>query len=326
MKTPAMAPLGMTALVHHVHDAAWLRRWPADFPELGWALAFTPQDLEREIADADILLMTNRAATPELGALLRTHATRLKWIHFLTAGFDRGIAMGLPEGVRVSYAAGVKAPLVAEHAMALLLALIRALPGISVDQRARLWRREEISAQISTLDEACVCLLGLGHLGRDLAKKLRPFRTRTVAVSREGREAAGVEKIYPRNEIRDALGRAAAVIVCTSAAERGAALLGAGEIAAMKKGALLVNVARGSLVDEASLIAALRSGHLRGAGLDVQAAEPLPRDSALWDLPNVIVSPHSAGAGSDGYPAHRTLFRMNLERFHNGAPLLNQYR
>ena len=100
--------------------------------------------------------------------------------------------------------------------------------------------------------------------------------------------------------------------------------MGEREIAAMKPGAYLVNVARGEIIDEAALIAALQAGRLAGAGLDVNEVEPLPADSPLWDMPNVILSPHIAGGGSTGYAMHRNLFKQNLERFRTGQPLINE--
>jgi phosphoglycerate dehydrogenase-like enzyme len=274
---------------------------------------------------AEILLVTNRACTPALGDLLRRKAQRLRWIHFLTAGIDRGLAMGLPAGIRVSYSAGVKAPMVAEHALALLLALVRRLADIAREQQAHRWSREEISARIRTLDGATVCILGFGNVGRDVARKLSPFGARVIAVSRAAESGAGLVQVFPRAQMHRALALSDAVMVCTKAEEGGAPLLDAKALGALKPGALIVNVARGSLIDEAALIEALRQGRIAGAGLDVQAIEPLPPDSPLWELPNVIVSPHSAGAGSSGYPGHRGLFAENLRRFGEGAPLLNEY-
>jgi phosphoglycerate dehydrogenase-like enzyme len=117
----------MKAVLFQIHDDSWLHRWAEDFPKLGRPVTVSLDALALEIEDAEILLLTNRAASEDAGALLRAKAKSLRWIHFLTAGFDRGVAMGLPENVRVSYSAGVRAPRVAEHAMALLLALTRAL-------------------------------------------------------------------------------------------------------------------------------------------------------------------------------------------------------
>ncbi len=100
-------------------------------------------------------------------------------------------------------------------------------------------------------------------------------------------------------------------------------MIGAAEFAAMKPGALIVNVARGSIIDEAALIAALGEGRIAGAGLDVVATEPMPAANPLWDMANVIISPHVAGQGSSGYPGQRRLFSDNLARFRAGKPMLN---
>ncbi len=315
----------MKAVVFHFRGDAWLRCWEEDFPELGCRLVITLADLEREIADADILLLTNRSASPELSEILRTKANALKWIHFLTAGFDRGLTMGLPHGVRVSYSAGVKAPMVAEHALALLLALARGLPRIIAAQKAHHWLREEISEEISTLEEKTVCIIGLGHVGREVARKLKAFHANVIAVSRTGKSGGEVGTVFPRAHLTDALALADAIVICTGADDTTQHMIGAKALAAVKRGALLVNVSRGSLVDETALVEALARGALSGVALDVQETEPHPATSPLWDLPNVIVSPHSAGAGSNAYVSHRELFRENLERFLAGKPLRNQY-
>lgn len=315
----------MKAVVYHFRGDSWLRRWAEDFPELGCNLVTGLAELECEIADAEILLLTNRSASPELGELLRSKANALKWIHFLTAGFDRGVAMGLPDTALVSYAAGVKAPLVAEHALALLLALVRGLPQIAEAQTAHQWLREEVSAGISTLAEKAVCIIGLGHVGREVTDKLKAFRARVIAVSRRGKPGGNIDAVYPRERMGEALALADAIVICTGADASTKHMIDAKALSMVKRGAFLVNVARGSLVDEAALIDALARGTLSGAALDVQETEPLPAQNPLWDLPNLIVSPHSAGAGANAYAQHTDLFRKNLKRFLEGAPLKNQY-
>jgi phosphoglycerate dehydrogenase-like enzyme len=315
----------MRIALYHIHDDPWLHGFPADFVDHDWSLVFTPDGLARVLPHSEILLLTNRSCTPELGALLRRGAKQLRWMHFLTAGMDRGIAMGLPPGVRVSYSAGVKAPMVSEHALALLLALIRRIPDLLEDQRRHRWLREEISDRIRTLKGATVCIVGLGNVGRDVARKLKPFGAHVIGVSRLAEAGGEIDQLFPRSRMREALALADAVVVSTMAEEGSAALLDATTLAALKSGAVVVNVARGSLIDEPALIAALLSGRIAGAALDVQAVEPLPPDSPLWDLPNVIVSPHSAGAGASAYAEHRDLFAENLRRFLEGAPLANEY-
>jgi phosphoglycerate dehydrogenase-like enzyme len=124
----------------------------------------------------------------------------------------------------------------------------------------------------------------------------------------------------------EALSMADAVVICTSGDASSVRLIGAPELAAMKPSAFVINVARGNIIDEPALVAALRRGRLAGAALDVAEAEPLAADSPLWDMPNVIVSPHVAGTGSTGYPQQKKLFAENLRRLQSGEPLLNECR
>jgi phosphoglycerate dehydrogenase-like enzyme len=316
----------MDILLHHIADDGWQRRFAEDFPQHRWSFAFTPEAAERALPDAEILLITNRACTPELGRVLRSRAARLRWVHFLTAGMDRGIAMGLLPDVPVSTSSGVKASMVSEHAMALLLALLRRLPEIGREQQRHAWMREEISARMRTLEGATVCVVGLGQIGRALARKLAAFDARIIGVSRSAAPEAGIEEIFSRARLHDALRQAGGVVLCTQADAESFHLMDGAAFAAMKPGGFLVNVARGSLVDEKALVAALACGALAGAALDVQEIEPVPADSPLWTVPNLIVSPHSPGAGSSGYFGYRSVFAENLARLVAGAPLLNLYR
>lgn len=293
-----------------------------DFPELAWAVVTSPEELAREIADAEILVTSNRVCTPAYGEALRRNARKLRWMCFSSSGIERGVAAGIPEGVRVSNSTGVKAAMVSEHAMMLLLALLRQLPECQAHQRAHLYTRAETNARLRTLEDATVCVFGRGAIGRALARKLKAFDAQVIAVSRAPADAG--EVVYPRERRREALPLADAVVICTAGDETSYHMIGAAEIAAMKPTAYLVNVARGEIVDEAALIAALREGRLAGAGLDVNEVEPLPPDSPLWDMPNVLLSPHVAGGGSTGYFMHKKLFEQNLARLKAGEPLINE--
>jgi len=297
-----------------------------DFPQLQWAVVSSTEDLAREIGGAEILVTSNRACTPAYGEALRRHADALRWIYFSSSGIERGVAMGIPEGVRVTNSTGVKATMVAEHAMLLLLALLRQLPECEAHRRAHLYTREETNAKLRTLEDATVCVIGRGAIGREIARKLKAFDAHPIAVSRTTSEASDVEAAYPRERIREALARADAVVIATAGDESSVHLIGGAELAAMKPSAFIVNVARGEIIDEPALIAALQSGRLAGAGLDVYETEPLPADNPLWDMPNVVLSPHIAGGGSTGYFLHKKLFIGNLERLRNGLPLINECR
>ena len=291
-----------------------------DFPQLAWAVVTSPEELAREIAEAEILVTSNRVCTPAYGEALRRNARKLRWMFFASSGIERGVAAGIPEGVRVSNSTGVKAAMVSEHAMLLLLALLRQLPECQAHQRAHLYTRAETNARLRTLEDATVCVFGRGAIGRALARKLEAFDARVIAVSR----VPGGPGVYPRERRREAIALADAVVICTAGDETSYHMIGAAEIAVMKPSAYLVNVARGEIVDEAALIAALREGRLAGAGLDVNEVEPLPPDSPLWDMPNVLLSPHVAGGGSTGYFMHKKLFVENLERLRAGKPLINE--
>jgi len=295
-----------------------------DFPELTWAVVASPEELSREIADAEILVTSNRVCTPAYGEALRVNAGRLRWMFFSSSGIERGVAMGIPDGVRITNSTGVKAAMVSEHAMTLLLALLRQLPECEVHKRAHLYTRQETNAKLRTLEDATVCVLGRGAIGRELVRKLKAFDAKVIAVSRTTADAGDLAAVYPRESIREALSEADAVVVCTAGDESSFHLIGAAEIAAMKPSALVVNVARGEIIDEAALIAALQEERLAGAGLDVNEIEPLPPESPLWDMPNVILSPHIAGGGSTGYAMHRKLFEQNLKRLRSDEPLINE--
>jgi phosphoglycerate dehydrogenase-like enzyme len=216
--------------------------------------------------------------------------------------------------------------MVSEHALALLLALVRRLPDLQADQLARRWRHHEAMAEVATLEGAVVCVVGLGSIGRQVARKAKAFDARVIAVSRSGAAGGDVEQVFGRERIGEALALADAVVICTSSDADSFHLIDAAALAAMRRKAFLVNVARGDLVDGAALVAALQAGRLGGAALDVTEVEPLAPTSPLWDLPNVIISPHVAGGGSSGYPQQKALFAENLLRFAAGEPLLNVCR
>jgi phosphoglycerate dehydrogenase-like enzyme len=171
-----------------------------------------------------------------------------------------------------------------------------------------------------------VCVVGLGSIGRAIARKAKAFDARVIAVSRNGAAGGDVEQVFRRERIAEALVLADAVVICTSSDAESFHLIDAAALAAMAPRAFLVNVARGDIVDGAALIAALQAGRLGGAALDVTEVEPLGTTSPLWDLPNVIISPHIAGGGSSGYPRQRALFGENLLRLAAGKPLLNVCR
>ena len=301
-------------------------RLTREFDSITWETAASPEEVAARLPSADILILNNRICTPELGAAIR-HArrARLSWIHFITAGVEMGLAMGLPRGVLVSSAAGTNGPVLAEHAVTLLLASMRRFGDIHRGQVAHEWRRMKIFQAIRSLEGARVCIIGLGAVGREVARKLRAFDAEVIAVSRGG-EDPNVSKVYSREEICVALAQSDALVICTNSDASTHHLIRARELAAMKPGGFVVNMARGEIIEEPALVEALRSGHVAGAGLDVTEGEPPAKDNPLWDLPSVILSPHvsGGGAGKGAYQRQADLFRENLRRYTAAEPLLNQ--
>jgi len=296
-----------------------------DFPELDWTVVASPDDVARAAPGTSIYVTSNRTCLPATGEALRRHGGgALRWMHFTSAGVDNGLAMGIPDGVVVTNSTGVKAGMVSEHALLLLLALVRQLHLIGAAAGRHEWKRAEFSRTMTTLDDATVCVVGRGAIGRELARKLKAIGARPIAVSRATELDGTVQQVFPRERLREALGIADAVAICTGGGDDTRHLIGAAEIAAMKPGAVIVNVARGSIIDEPAMIAALQAGRIAAAGLDVVETEPMPADSVLWDMPNVIITPHVAGQGSSGYPDQRRLFAENLRRFRAGQPMLNE--
>jgi phosphoglycerate dehydrogenase-like enzyme len=317
----------MKAVLYTYDERDALAGLRAQFSQLDWVVARSPEEVGREVGNAEILVLSNRVCTPELGAALREGGgASLRWIHFVTSGIERGTAMGLPAQAIVSNAAGVRAPTVAEHAVTLLLALVRQLSALRATQASRTWARVEMGPKLASLQGMTVCIVGLGSIGREIARKLKAFDAQPIGVSRTPTDGGDIQPVFPRERIREAFGMSDAVVIATTADPSSHHMIGAAEFAAIKPGAYFVNIARGEIVDEAALIATLRDGRLGGAGLDVTEVEPLQPDSPLWDLPNVIVTPHVAGAGAKDYEQQKALFGENLARFLAGKPLLNLRR
>ena len=294
------------------------------FPELSFSVAATPEDLERQIGAAEILVTNNRVYDETVGRIVCGQGTALRWIQFSTSGVERGLKYGLPRGIPVCNAAGVKAPTVAEHAFTLLLASVRRLRDMEAARGRRIWARHEINPLVRSLEGATLVIVGLGAIGQEIARKAKAFDMYVIAVTREGRPGPTVDEVAPRTRLREVLARADVVALSAPSTTDNFHMIGAGELASMKREAVLLNISRGELIDEAALIRALKEGSIAGAALDVTEVEPLPPDSELWTLSNVLISPHVAGSGSDGLIRFLKIFGENLRRYKAGLPLNHQ--
>jgi len=207
-----------------------------------------------------------------------------------------------------------------------MLYFAKRMPRVLADQRRHHWER----FALDTLPGKTLGVVGFGQVGRTIARLARPLGLRVLAVRRTGGDAArstdpDAEAIYPPSGLRTLLAESDYVALIVPFTPETVGLLGQAELVAMKPGAVLINIGRGQLVDEAALIEALRSGHLGGAALDVFAKEPLPADSPLWDLPNVLVTPHSMSTALDENTRMVDLFCDNLRRYVAGQALRNVF-
>jgi phosphoglycerate dehydrogenase-like enzyme len=271
-----------------------------------------PADVD---ASADAIVWLDPADLDGLkGALHTAHSAR--WIQLPFAGIERVVAAGLLDHHRVwTSAKGAYGEPVAEHALALALAGLRSLPERIT---ARSWGEP---AGLSLYDEP-VTILGGGGIAEDLLKLLAPFRTAATVVRRQPEPVAGATRTLLQSGLHEALADARVVFLALALTPETERIIGAAELDAMRGDAWLVNVARGRHVDTEALVTALRSGPIGGAALDVTDPEPLPDGHPLWDLPNCIITPHTADTPE---MAERMLARRieeNVARFAAGEPLV----
>jgi phosphoglycerate dehydrogenase-like enzyme len=217
---------------------------------------------------------------------------------------------------------------IAEHVIAVTLALLRGLPLAWRRQSERVWAQDQINAgpPMRTLRESRVLVAGLGTIGAAVARLASAFGAHVVGVRRRPDQPvpAGVAAVVGPDGLGDELPLADVVVVAAPDTPETVRLIGERELALMKDGAVLVNVSRGSLIDEAALIRTLESGRLRGAALDVFEQEPLAAASPLWARHDVLMTPHVAGFHKDHWDIVVGTFSENLRRFSGGEPLINR--
>lgn len=251
-------------------------------------------------------------------------ADSLRWVQIHSAGADRPIYPRLrARGVQVTTASGANAMVVAQSAVAGVLALARHLPQLWDAQRRREWASLMGTGLPRELSGQTAVVVGWGPIGQNIVRVLLALGLKTVVVRQQAVAAGpGIETVG-FDQLHGVLPRADWLLLACPLTERTRRLVDATALALLPAGARIVNVARGEVVDEPALIAALQSGRLGGAFLDVFASEPLAPESSLWDLPNVVVTPHSAGF-SDGNAARvAEIFLDNLGRWARGAALCN---
>jgi D-2-hydroxyacid dehydrogenase (NADP+) len=285
-----------------------------------------------EAADADAIPAALSAADVAFSSIVPREIvpslTRLRWLQVPAAGVGHVLSPELVASpIVVTSARGIRARAIAEHVMAGMLALARQLHTAVRRQAEHQWALDEIetSGRIVTLQGRQVVIVGLGAIGSEVAALASAFGMRVSGIRRRpaGPLPAGVERIFGPEALLEAMADADVVVLSMPLTTQTRHLIDARALGSLKPGASLINIGRGGLIDDDALVEALRTGRVGGAALDVFANEPLPSDSPYWDLPNVIVTPHVAGAMEDYWTPLVRLFADNLRRFERGEPLLN---
>jgi D-2-hydroxyacid dehydrogenase (NADP+) len=293
------------------------------YPEMKVVHLPNYEHLLEEVADADIFV----------GWSLRPKqfpaARRLKWLHSTAAGVAQLMYPELrASGIEVTNARGVHTIPIAEHVLGILVALARRFPALLRYQAEHRWAQQEIwDAPIRPreLHGQLLLIVGFGEIGRAVARCVQPLRMKIWAVTRSGKGDAGLaERILPVAQLDEALPQADFVLVSAPETPETHHLLDARRLAAMKRSAYLINVARGSLVDGAALVETLRRGGIAGAALDVTEEEPLSPTSPLWDLENCILTPHTSAVSEQLWERQTDLLLDNLERWFASRELRNR--
>lgn len=261
-------------------------------------------------------------------AAAREGGDALRWVHSAAAGVGGSLYPAMRESeVILTNSAGIHAPPMAETVLGMILHFARGLDFAVAAQRERRWGKPAFEGADTPVREVAGTTLGLvgfGGIGREVARRARALGMEVLALRRSGAPAEGVEVLTGEAGLEELLRRSDHVVLALPETRDTRGLMDAGRLAAMKEGAVLVNVARGGVLDEEALAGALRSGRLRGAALDVFRKEPLPSDSPLWEIPNVLITPHVSATSRGFWRREIDLVVENLRRYLAGERLRNE--
>ena len=315
---------------HHRLDLWIAPEWFADrlrkeFPQFEIVRMTTYEGLEKQIADADI------AFTFSLRPEQFREAKRLRWVHSPAAAVHQFL---FPEFVNsdviLTNAREVHGPVVAEHVIALMLALAKRIPESVRFQQKHVWGQEILwqnHAAPAELSGATLGLVGLGSIGRNVAQRASALGMQVLAVrhsqlSQSREKPDFVNEVLPSSMLGEMLARADYIVLAVPVTDETRGMIRPEQFHQMKRDAYIINVGRGPLIQEAALIEALRERKIAGAALDVFDQEPLPPNSPLWDVENLLITPHTAGMTTKLWERHYALFSENLRRFLRGGELL----
>lgn len=290
------------------------------FPHINFVYATTPEQRAEGLKDADA------AYTWILSAEELAGAEKLRWVHTSAVAVETLCLREMfARRILVSNTRGVQAIPIAEHVMAVILALAKQLPFVFENQAQSRWAQNEFMGDKLPwlLNGRTLGLIGVGTIGSEIARRAQAFGMRVIAMRR--RPAYGVighvEQVYGIADLPEFLAQCQALVIAAPLTPETQGLMGAAQFAQLPKGAVVVNVGRAKIIDTEALIAALESRHLGGASLDVLPQEPLPSGHPLWKTPNVILTPHTSGFRRGHWDEVITLYGDNIDRWLTGEPL-----
>jgi phosphoglycerate dehydrogenase-like enzyme len=304
---------------------------------INFGAAREPGDITKDIWARAEVLYTDQVLPPAL-----EQVPNLRWVQFHWAGIDFASDSPLLKAdVQITTLSGAAAPQMAEYALTMMLALGHRLPELVANQSKAEWPRDRWERfRPVELRGSTVGIVGYGSIGREIARLVSTLGAKVLAVKRDvmhpedvGYSVPGLgdpagdlfHRLYPYQAVRSMIQDCDFVVVSAPLTDETRGLLGANELAAMKPTAYLVGMARGGVIDQPALITALQEKRIAGAALDVFSEEPLPNNSPLWKMPNVLISPHVGGMSMHYNQRAVDLFTENLKRYMSGAPLLNRF-
>lgn len=283
--------------------------------------AWSYDELQKRVGEADVVVVSGMWRND-----LIPHAGKLKFIQSISAGVDQYDKEKLAaRQVRLASASGVNARAVAEHAMALILAVSRRLPEARDNQHRKMWRGMigDLTQREDELGGKTLLVVGMGRIGSHLAKLARAFDMKVIGIRRDPAQGAnGADSIHAMSDLVKLVPQADFVALACSLTPETTGLMSAAAFAAMKPSSVFVNVARGKVADEAALIETMKAGRIWAAALDVTAEEPLPAASPLWEMPNVFITPHTAGETRSYEDNVIDILIENLDRLGRGETAL----
>lgn len=312
--------------VKHVFDLWCVPPWfderlRTEFPHVNVVHLPDYTRVDEEIVDAEIVIAWSIRPQQIVAA------KKLRWIYSPAAAVHQ---LMFPEfidsDIVLTNARDVHGPVVAEHVVALIFALAKKIPGAVRLQEKHVWGQQILWDELPRIREvagATLGVVGLGSIGRPLVKSAKAIGMKVIAVREHPEKGSeGADSVFAPSQIDEVFRQADYIVLAAPVTDGTKAIANAERLALMKRDACLINVGRGPLVDEAALVAVLRKKKIGGAALDVFPEEPLPADSPLWDVPNLLVTPHTAALTDKLWERHYALFSENLRRYLNGEPLL----